>query len=186
MDDIQFTIIDHMLKQLASSHELVHSNGAQVFIVNKYTYMVSVINLQNNSRKELDSISSATYLEWANDSRQDKYNYINRMEEYIMQSASFTKGRQYDLTNHDCENSFRAALDGLVYHWNGGQLVVENGRRVVTYDFTTATVYHWTLAASWRYRKTNALRSVDVDSVMLAASGAMDLRYQRSQASRGW
>jgi uncharacterized protein YutD len=169
MDNITFNLIQEMILDLEDNYDLCHSNGTYTHIVNRYTYIVERIDLENNVRIISTLDDSMKYLEFTGDPRQDKYGFINRMRDYIRSSAVNTPNHTSEMSSYHVDDALKAAAEGRVYHWNGGQLYTKEGSAVKVYDFTTNKITWMTLAKSWVYMQENRLHKVDIDSVRYAA-----------------
>jgi len=171
MDNITFTLIDEMITALQGNYDLCHSNGAYTHIVNRYTYMVKMVDLQDKRVINLSQDDSIAYLERYEDPRAVKHTFIDNMREFIRSSAPHGKDQTVPMVRADVDDACRAAEEGRVYHWNGGQMHVKDGGKVIVYNFPLQTVTHMTLAKSWVYaqQQYGYTQKKDVNSILCAA-----------------
>ena len=169
MDNITFNLIQEMILDLQGNYDLCHSNGNITHLVNRYTYNVKVYKLQDQKVSELSQDDSIGYLQLHNDPREVKHTFIDNMRKYIRSSAVNTPNHTSEMSSYHVDDALKAAAEGRVYHWNGGQLYTKEGSAVKVYDFTTNSITWMTLAKSWIYMQENRLHKVDIDSVRYAA-----------------
>ena len=169
MDNITFNLINEMIIDLQGNYDLCHSNGDITHLVNRYTYIVKVVKLEDKKVINLSQDESIAYLEFHGDPRQVKHNFINNMRDYIRSSAVNTPNHTSEMSSYHVDDALKAAAEGRVYHWNGGQLYTKEGSAVKVYDFSFGTITWMTLARSWVYAQENRAHKVDVDSVRYAS-----------------
>lgn len=169
MENITFNLIQEMINDLQGDYDLCHSNGNITHLVNRYTYMVKVVELQDEKVSYLSQDDSIAYLQLHNDPREVKHTFIYNMRDYIRSSAVNTPNHTSEMSSYHVDDALKAAAEGRVYHWNGGQLYTKEGSAVKVYDFTINSITWMTLAKSWIYMQENRLHKVDIDSVRYAA-----------------